>query len=98
MGNIQSSSLKSYLASFKVDYVGNPTRSYKLILQDISAGVASKHRVVFASGDGNHDIASAYNCQGNCPNQGVHTNEGSVFIVTYDANRWQHKYVKPLHQ
>ena len=46
---IQDSTLHTYLASLKVNYLRNP-RDYKAILQDIAAEVACKKRVTFAAG------------------------------------------------
>ena len=82
----------------KVEYVRNPTRSYKVTLQYITAEVASTRRVAFDSGTGTCDVSATYTHQWNCHNQGTHTNDGSSFIGTYDANKWQHEYVKPPHQ
>ena len=95
---IQNPDIQMYLSSLKVDYQKSP-RSYKLILQDIAAEVATKKQVTFhprlvtgVSG------VSTYTRQGTCPSQGVHTPEGAVFIGNYDRNKWHHDSVKPYHQ
>ena len=75
----------------KSDYVRNPTRSYKLIIQYIVAEVDSKRRVSFASGTGTCDVAATVTHQGKCPNQGVHRNDGYDFIGTYNENRFKYK-------
>ena len=82
----------------KVDYVRSPTRSYKLILNDIVSDISSKNRVAFASGSGTRDVAVTYTLQGNCHNHVVHKNDNYVFNGTYFENKWQHKSAKPFHQ
>ena len=95
-GRIQSTDIQMYLSSLKVDYQKNP-RSYKLILQDIAAEVATKKQNAFQPRTG-ANISAAYTRQGTCPHQGVHTSDGSIFIGNYDRNKWQHDSVKPYHQ
>ena len=92
---IQSSDIQMYLSSLKVDYQKDP-RSYKLILQDIAAEVATKKQNAFQPRGVN--ISATYTRQGPCPTQGVHTANGSIFIGNYDRNKWQHDSVRPYHQ
>ena len=82
--------------TLKVNYQQNH-RSYKLILQDIAAEVASKKSVSFASGTG-RNISAMYTRQGPCPNQGVHMPDGTVFIGSYPAARWNSDTVRPHRQ
>ena len=92
---ILDSSLATYLASLKVDYQKNP-RNYKSILQDIAGEVASSTKTVtFAPGT--RGVSATYTRQGNFPNKGVHTPDGSIFIGLYQGNRWFSKSVKPYH-
>ena len=89
---IQTTDLLSYVTSLKVDYQRNP-RSYKLILQDIAAEVASKKAVSFAPGT--RGISALYTREGGCPKQGVHTPNGAIFIGNYGNDQWRHDSVKP---
>ena len=82
----------------KVDHVRNPTRIYKLILQDILAFFNSNRRVVFAYGTDTCNYAVTYTQKWDFPNQGVYTNHGSIFIGAYDENSWQKEFVMPVHK
>lgn len=92
---IQDSSLQTYLAALKVEYQQNP-RSYKLILQDIAAEVEDKKVPSFAGWTAN--INAVYTKEGNVPTSGVHTSDGSIFIGSYNANKWKSDNVKPYHK
>ena len=92
---IQDSGLQTYIALLKVDYQRNPNRSYKLILQDIAAEVAGTKKVTFAPGT--RGIAATYTWEGRCPNEGVHTPDGSIYIGNYDGNKWHSDAVRPYH-
>ena len=92
---IQDSSLQTYLASLRVDYQRNQ-RDYKLILQDIAAEVANiKKKVSFAPGT--REVNATYVLEGTCPKNGVHTDDGSVFIGSYSRNQWASDLVRPYH-
>ena len=93
---IQSPDLQIYINTLKVNYQQNH-RSYKLILQDIASEVASKKSVSFATGTG-RNISAMYTRQGPCPNQGVHMPDGTVFIGSYPAARWNSDTVQPHRQ
>ena len=90
---IQTPDLQLYVASLKVDYQRNP-RDYKLILQDIAAeaGTAKTATVTFARG-----VSATYTKKGSCPSSGVYTSDGSIFIGSYDKERWQSESVRPHH-
>jgi hypothetical protein len=91
---IQATDLQLYVASLKIDYQRNP-RDYKLILQDIAAeaGKASTATVTFARG-----VSATYTRKGSCPNSGVHTSDGSIYIGSYDRYKWQSDSVRQYHQ
>ncbi len=93
---IQSSDIQNYLASLRVDYQRNPDRNYKLILQDIAGEVAMKRQSSFVPTARN--VAATYTKDGNCPTEGVHTANGSIFIGNYDPSEWNHPTVKPHQQ
>ena len=92
---IQSQDVQVYVASLKVDYQRNP-RDYKLILQDIASEVATAKRVTFAVGA--RGVSAVYTFKGPCPNNGVHTSDGSIYIGSYDSSKWQSESVKPYHK
>ena len=96
---IQDGDLTSYLGSLKVDYQRNP-RNYKLILQDGASEVAMKKRTIETkSKDIKERSASVvYARSGPCPDKGVHTSDGSLYIGNYDAEKWSHDSVKPYHK
>lgn len=89
---IQTTDLLLCVASLKVDYQRNP-RSYKLILQDIAAEVASKKVVSFAPGT--RGVSALCTREGSCPDQGVHTTNGATHIGNYSNDKWSHDSVKP---
>ena len=89
---IQDSALASYVSSLKVDYQRNP-RSYKLILQDIASEVANRMKTPFAPGSRN--INAVYTRDGECPSNGVHNDDGSIFIGNYTNDKWHSNLVKP---
>ena len=89
---IQSTDLHSYVSLLKVDYQRNP-RSYKLILQDIAAEVASTKTVSFAPGS--RGISTLYTRDGSCPSKGVHTQSGAIFIGNYGNDKWRDDSVRP---
>ena len=94
-GMVQESSLQTFLAALKVDYMRNP-RSYKLILQDIAAEVEDKKPTTF--GNRQAGINAVYTREGFAPSTGVHTSDGSIFIGNYDTNKWKSDSVKPYHK
>ena len=90
---IQASDIQMYVASLKVEYLRSP-RNYKLILQDIAAEVNNNIPSGNAFG-GQRGVSATYTKKGPCPNSGVHTNDGSVFIGTYSKDQWTSDTVKP---
>jgi len=98
LGQIQDGDLTSYLGSLKVDYQRNP-RNYKLILQDVVSEVAMKRRSIeIKSNENKERIASeVYARYGPCPDKGVHTSDGSLYIGNHDVEKWSHESVKPYH-
>ena len=92
---IQDSSLQSFLAALKIDYMRQP-RSYKLLLQDIAGEIAGQKKVTFASGT--RGVSALFTKDGYCPKEGVHTPSGSIFIGNYDSNKWHSESVKPYHK
>ena len=85
--------LQHYVASLKVDYQCNQ-RDYRLILQDIAAEV-NKTSTPFTR---TPNVSATYTRDGQCPNTGVHTPNGSIFIGQYDGNKWRSDSVKPYHK
>ena len=68
-----------------------------MILQDISSEVANtKKTVTFAPGT--CGISATYTREGNCPTEGVHTSDGSIFIGNYSDGRWSSDTVRPHHK
>ena len=92
---IQSPDLQMYISSLKVEYQRNP-RDYRLILQDISAEAGRTKTVTFAPGT--RGISATYTKKGKCPSSGVHTTDGSIYIGSYDKDKWQSESVKQYHQ
>ena len=93
---IQAPALGQYVAALKVQYQQTP-RDYKLILQDIAgeAGTQTKS-VTFAPGI--RGISATYTRQGKTPMSGVHTPDGSIFIGSYDKDKWYSESVKQYHE
>ena len=73
-------------------------RDYKLILQDITteAGSQAKTTVIFTPGT--RGVSAIYTRQGKAPTTGVHTADGSIFIGSYDKEKWLSDSVKQYHQ
>ena len=91
---IQAPELQMYLASLKVDYQRNP-REYRFILQDIAAEAGKS---VNKSATFTRNVSATYTRKGTCPNNGVHTPDGSIFIGSYDHDKWQSEAVRQYHQ
>ena len=93
---IQDSSLQTYVASLKVDY-SKEERNYKVILRDIAAEVAkTKNHVTFAPGT--RGVSVVYKRDGNCPKNGVHMPDGSLYIGNYTTEQWRSAAVRPHHK
>ena len=92
---IDATELQIYLSSLKVEYQRTP-RDYKLILQDIAAEVGSKAPAQFG-GRSSANVSAACTREGRCPNSGVHTPDGSIFIGSYDREKWQDESVRQHH-
>ena len=86
-----------YVASLKVDYQRNP-RDYKLILQDIASEVASTRKVSISGGASNRNVSAMYTSKGTFLDNGVYTSDGSIFIGSYDPDKWKSESVKPYHK
>ena len=65
-----------------------------MILQDIAAEV-NKTSTPFTR---TSNVSATYTRDGQCPNTGVHTPDGSIFIGQYDGNKWRSDSVKPYHK
>ena len=89
---IQTNDLQVYTASLKVDYQRNP-RDYRLILQDLATEVSGRNNHALNT----RNVSTVYTRQGPCPNSGVHTSDGSVFIGSYDNSKWRDSSVTPYH-
>ena len=94
---IQATELNPYIASLKVDYQRNP-RDYKEILLDIAAEVAKIMPKIVSFASGTRSINATYTREGSCPDTGVHTSEGTIFIGNYDGSKWTSETVKPYHK
>ena len=93
---IQSQDIQVHVASLKVNYQQNP-RNYKLILQDIASEISTSRKVTFSDGSSNRNASAACTANGPCPSNGVHTSDGSIFIGSYDADKWRSESVRPYH-
>ena len=91
---IQAPELQMYLASLKVDYQRNP-HTYRSILQDIAAEAGKS---ISKSATFTRNVSAAYTRKGDCPKQGVHTTDGSIFIGSYEKEKWQSEQVRQYHQ
>ena len=91
---IQTPELQPYIAALKVDYQ-QTSRDYKLILQDIAAEIGQQRTTSFAPG---RNVSATYTRKGPCPTSGVHSADGSIFIGSYDRDKWQSAEVKKYHQ
>ena len=94
---IQATELTSYISSLKVDYQRN-LRDYKEILLDIAAEVAKVMPKTVSFAQGTRNVSATYTREGTCPQSGVHTTDGSIFIGNYDGNKWISDTVKPYHK
>ena len=92
---IQAPDLQVFISTLKVEYQRNP-RDYRLILQDIAAEAGRQKTVTFAPGT--RGISATYTKKGPCPTTGVHTQDGSIYIGSYDKKKWQDESVRQYHQ
>ena len=93
---IQTTDIQIFLATLKVDYTRNP-RSYKDILQDIAAEIATKKPAATSLGR-QANVSVVYTRQGTPPNNGVYNSNGEMFIGSYSRDQWFDESVKPHHQ
>jgi len=94
---IQAPELVVFIASLQVDYQHNP-RDYKLILLDIAEQVAKVMPRGTTFSTGTRGVSAIYTREGECPNKGVHTTDGAIFIGNYDGSKWSSESVKPYHR
>ena len=94
---IQSQDIQVHVASLKVNYQQNP-RNYKLILQDVASEISTSRKVTFAEGSSNRSVSGVHTFKGQCPSNGVHTSDGSIFIGSYDSDKWNSESVRPYHK
>ena len=94
---IQAPELQSFLNALKVDYLRTPC-SYRQLLKEIASQIVNfkPSAVAFASqvsisSTGRHTQA------GSCPDEGVHTPTGCLFIGSYPPSRWNSPDVRPFH-
>ena len=93
---IQAPALGQCVAALKVQCQQAP-RECKLILQDIASEAGNQTKTVtFAPGT--CGISATHTRQGNAPTSGVSTVDGSIFIGSYDKEKWFSDSVKQCHQ
>ena len=105
---IQNAELIPYISALKVQYQMNG-RTFQELLQDIASQVpnltqASKNfRNVSELGtqnensrNGNMDLSKVTQT-GDCPDDGVYTSKGKLFVGTYSGRKWTSPSVKPHH-
>ena len=95
---VQNPQLIPFIEALKVAYINTP-KTYQEILMEIASQVPNLKKVTFRRnvselGTGNSQPTR----EGTCPKQGVHTDDGKLFIGTYPGNRWFDEDVKPYHE
>ena len=96
---LQCSEISNFVSALKVDYARNP-RDYRDILNDIAAEVGTTKKVSFAANVSSVEVKdgpTTYTRQGRAPETGVHVQDGSIFIGSYDKTKWFDDSVKPYH-
>ena len=58
--------------------------------------MTGKKKVIFA--EGTQEKNAMCTRDGNCPTQGVHTSDDSLFNGNYSVKKWNSDAVKPYHQ
>ena len=91
---IQASELNTFISTLKVEFSRAPTRDYKLLLQDIAAEIATRKGTTPVDRRG---INAIYTKDGSCPQTGVHTSDGKIFVGSYPREKWTSDSVKPYH-
>ena len=95
---IQAPELQGYVTALKVDHGRNP-RDYKDILSDFAGEVANqKVQTTLLIGRNISVMESGSNestREGKCPTNGVHQQDGKLFIGSYSKEKWHSNEVKP---
>ena len=87
----------SYVVSMKVHYQA-VRRGYKEILQDIATQIPLLAPTIFRSRVSDMHQMDATTEEGECPEQGAHTADGTLFTGTYPYKKWIHESVSPYHE
>ena len=52
----------------------------------------------FTEGSGKCRVSGACASRGPCPSEGLHSADGSIFVGSYDSEKWQSELVKLNHK
>ena len=85
-----------YVVSLKVNYQQN-SRNYKLILQDIASEISTSRKVTFGNRSSNRSVSIVHISKDQYPSNRVHTSDRSIFIGSYDSDKWGSESVWPYH-
>jgi len=89
-----ASELNTFISTLNVEFSRIQTCSYKLLLQDIAAEIATRKGTTPVDRRG---VNATYTKEGNCPQTGVHTPDGKIYIGSYPRDKWSSDLVKPYH-
>ena len=95
---IQHQGLNEYVAALQVQQIHNP-QTYDQILQSIAVQVPKlsnfgRNRNISET----NTVTGRYTREGQCPNDSVYTDDGSIFIGNYQGNTWNSPTVRSFHQ
>lgn len=99
---VLNSELKGFLDALKVDNIRAP-KEYRTLLQEIATQIPNISTSSSFRGGGSPRGVSelrqvtGYTRDGECPDHGVHTGEGQLYIGNYHGNKWFEDDVKPYH-